>query len=102
MAVEMGRRRSQVALVGIQICLGSLVSVISAAVQIEIMKTFFYDAADKIAKSGKDALNTFGEGDELRMMLMGLRRFTKVDSLNVKESRQVIAQKLIADNAYTL
>jgi hypothetical protein len=33
---------------------------------------------------------------------MGLRRFTKVDSLNVKESRQVIAQKLIADNAYTL
>jgi alkylation response protein AidB-like acyl-CoA dehydrogenase len=74
----------------------------AAAVQIEIMKTFFYDAADKIAKAGKDALNTFGEGDELRMMLMGLRRFTKVDSLNVKESRQVIAQKLIADNAYTL
>lgn len=74
----------------------------AAGVQIEIMKTFFYDAADKISKSGKDALNTFGEGDELRMMLMGLRRFTKVDSLNVKESRQVIAQKLIADNAYTL
>lgn len=34
------------------------------------------DAADRLAKFGKDALHSFAEGDELRMMLMGLKRFT--------------------------
>jgi len=37
----------------------------------DIMKTYLYDAADKINKSGKDALNSFAEGDELRMMHIG-------------------------------
>ena len=40
--------------------------------QIAIVKTYFYDIADKIDKAGKDALNSFTEGDELRMMLMGM------------------------------
>ncbi len=39
--------------------------------EIAIVKTYFYDVADKINKAGKDALNSFVEGDELRMMLMG-------------------------------
>jgi alkylation response protein AidB-like acyl-CoA dehydrogenase len=68
--------------------------------QIAIAKTFFYDAADKIAKSGKDGINSFAEGDEARMMLMGLKRFTKSAPFNPKESRQLIAQKLIEANKY--
>ncbi|MBT6439962.1 MAG: acyl-CoA dehydrogenase, partial [Flavobacteriales bacterium] len=48
----------------------------ACAAQIAIAKTLVYDTADKINKAGKDALNSFAEGDELRMMLMGLKRFT--------------------------
>lgn len=73
-----------------------------AKVQIAIAKTYFYDAADKIEKAAKDALNSFAEGDELKMMLMGLKRFTKTDAFNPKEARQIIAQQLIGDNKYNL
>ena len=68
--------------------------------QIAIVKTFFYDAADKIDKAGKDALNSFAEGDELKMMLMGLKRFTKTEPFNPKAARQIIAQKIIETNKY--
>jgi alkylation response protein AidB-like acyl-CoA dehydrogenase len=68
--------------------------------QIAIVKTYFYDIADKIDKAGKDALNSFAEGDELRMMLMGMKRFTKTEPFNPKASRQLIAEKLISENKY--
>ena len=72
----------------------------SALAQIAMTKTFFYDAASIIEKSGKDALNSFAEGDELRMMLMGMKRFTKVAPFNTKNARQRIAQKAIDKNEY--
>ncbi len=72
----------------------------ASAAQIAIVKTFFYDAASKIEKAGKDALNSFAEGDELRMMLMGLKRFTKTDAFNPRDARQQIAVKLIEANGY--
>lgn len=74
----------------------------AAAVKIDIARTYLSEAVDKVWKAGKDALNSFGEGDELRMMLMGLKRFTKQDPFNAKEARQRIAQQLIADNRYSL
>lgn len=69
--------------------------------QQQMMKVFIYDASEIIASRAKEALLSFAEGDELRMMLMGLRRFTKVDPFNVKESRRVIAASVIEANAYT-
>ena len=72
----------------------------ACAAQIAMAKTFFYDAADRINKAGKDAINSFAEGDEARMMLMGLKRFTKTDSFNPKEARQLIAQRIIDANEY--
>jgi hypothetical protein len=74
----------------------------AAALQIEIMKCYIFDASEIIAANGKEALLSFAEGDELRMMLMGLRRFTKVEPFNIKNSRRAIAQKVIADNMYSL
>jgi alkylation response protein AidB-like acyl-CoA dehydrogenase len=74
----------------------------ACAVQLAIAKTYFYDAADKMNKLGKDVLNSFAEGDELRMMLMGLKRFTKLEGINPKETRQLIAQTLINTGAYNL
>jgi uncharacterized protein YigA (DUF484 family) len=68
----------------------------------DIMKTYLYDAADKISKCAKDAINAFAEGDEHRMMLMGVKRFTKVPSFNSKAARRRIADKLIADGKYPL
>ncbi|OFZ00363.1 MAG: acyl-CoA dehydrogenase [Bacteroidetes bacterium RIFCSPLOWO2_12_FULL_31_6] len=68
--------------------------------QIDIMNVYLYDAADLINKFGKDALNSFAEGDELRMMLMGLKRFTKQNPFNVKNARRRIADHLIAESKY--
>ena len=67
---------------------------------IAIAKTYFNDTSDKIAKAAKDAISSFAEGDEARMMLMGLKRFTKTQEFNPKAARQTIAQKLIADKKY--
>ena len=72
------------------------------AVQTAIVKTYIYDAADAINKAGKDALNSFAEGDELRMMHIGLKRFTKVDPYNTKEARRTICAQLVADDGYKI
>lgn len=68
--------------------------------QADIMRTYLYDAADRINKSGKDALNSFADGDELKMMHIGLKRFTKVEPFNTKDARRRICEKLVADNGY--
>lgn len=72
----------------------------AAEVHIEMMKTFIYEAAEEIDRAGKEALLSFAEGDEQRMMLTGLKRFTKVDPFNIKDSRQKVAQALIDANEY--
>lgn len=74
----------------------------ATSVQADIVKTYIYDAADAINKAGKDALNAFAEGDELRMMNIGLKRFTKVEPFNTKEARRRICAQLVADNGYKL
>lgn len=67
---------------------------------LDIMRTYLYDAADKVNKSGKDAVNSFAEGDEQRMILMGLKRFTKAEPFNSKDARRRIADKMIAEGKY--
>ena len=74
----------------------------AAALELDIMRTYLYDAADGINKAGKDAINAFAEGDEQRMMLLGLKRFTKVESFNSKAARRRIADRLINDSRYPL
>ena len=74
----------------------------ATTVQADIVSTYIYDAADAINKAGKDALNSFADGDELRMMHIGLKRFTKVEPFNSKEARRRICAQLVADNGYKL
>lgn len=71
-----------------------------ADLQEKMMQVYIYDAADRIHKWGKDAINAFAEGDEQRAMLMGIKRFSKHDPINAKEARQAIAQKMISENKY--
>ncbi|HKZ66533.1 MAG TPA: acyl-CoA dehydrogenase family protein [Chitinophagaceae bacterium] len=66
----------------------------------DMMRTYLYDAADKVNKSGKDAINAFADGDEQRMILMGLKRFTKAEPFNAKDARRRIADKMIAEGKY--
>jgi alkylation response protein AidB-like acyl-CoA dehydrogenase len=72
----------------------------ACADQIDMTRIFIYDAADIINKAGKDALNSFADGDELTMMNMGLKRFTKVAPFNVKEARRRVAATIIDANRY--
>jgi alkylation response protein AidB-like acyl-CoA dehydrogenase len=66
----------------------------------DIMRTYLFDAADRVNKSGKDAINAFADGDEQRMILMGLKRFTKAEPFNTKDARRRIADKMISEGKY--
>ena len=68
----------------------------------DILNCYLYDAADRIHKNGKDAINAFAEGDEQRMILMGLKRFTKAQPFNSKAARRRIADHLIENRRYSL
>ncbi len=70
------------------------------SIERDVMQTYIYDAADRINKAGKDALNSFASGDELRMMQIGLKRFTKVEPFNSKDARRRICDKVLADPNY--
>jgi hypothetical protein len=66
-------------------------------VQIAMMHVYLNDAVDLVAKNGKEAINSFAGGDEQRMMLLGLKRFTKTAPFNAKDARRLVAAKLIED-----
>ncbi len=72
----------------------------ACAVHMDMLRTFLNDASDRLHMAGKDAINSFADGDEQRMLLMGLKRYTKVAPLNVKESRRNVAAMLISENKY--
>ena len=73
----------------------------AAALPTDMMQTYLVWAADKINFAGKEALMGFAEGDELKMMLMGMKRFTKVDPFNTKEARRRVAQTMIDKGTYS-
>ena len=72
----------------------------ACAGQLDMMRIYLYQTVDKVSVAGKEALYSFAEGDELRMMLVGLRRFTKSEPFNIKETRQRVAKQLIEANKY--
>ena len=69
-------------------------------VKIDMMRCYLNDAVDKVNKAGKEAINAFASGDEQRMMLLGLKRFTKTEPFNSKDARRRIADKLISEGRY--
>ncbi len=72
----------------------------NAEVAVDVARTYIYDAADRINSAGRNAVNAFATGDEQRMMLMGVKRYTKADSFNTKDARRRIAAKLIETEKY--
>jgi alkylation response protein AidB-like acyl-CoA dehydrogenase len=74
----------------------------NSKIQLAMMHCYINDAIDKVAKCGKEAINAFADGDEQKMMLLGLKRFTKSEPFNSKDARRLIADKLIGEGKYGL
>src|SRR5690606_14036730 len=71
------------------------------SVQVAMTKLYLYNAVELIIKNAKEGIVSFAEGDEQRMMLMGLKRFTKYSNMpNVVALRNTIAKKVKAENKY--
>ena len=68
--------------------------------QIAMAQLYIHDAADRIHKDAKEAVNAFAEGDEQRAMLMGAKRFTKTQPLNSKELRRTVAGRMVEAGKY--
>ncbi len=72
----------------------------SVALQKQMALIYLHEAVEKVNNAGRAAITSFAEGDELRGMLMGLKRFTKIDPMNLKDARRQIADAMIAENKY--
>jgi alkylation response protein AidB-like acyl-CoA dehydrogenase len=72
----------------------------ACAIQKEMAMVYLHFAMAKAANSGREAITSFADGDEQRLMLMGLKRFTKIESYNLKEARRKIADFVIAKGEY--
>ncbi len=73
----------------------------ACALQLDMMRTWLSDSAERMHKAGRDAIYAYAEGDEQRMMISGLRRFTKTDPFNTKNARRRVAAKMLTDNKYS-
>ncbi|MFD1142802.1 acyl-CoA dehydrogenase family protein [Larkinella insperata] len=73
----------------------------AVALQKDLALTYMHGAVEKVNNAGRAAITSFAEGDELRVMLMGLKRFTKIEPINLKEIRRRIADAMIAENKYS-
>ncbi len=67
---------------------------------IDMTQVYIINSMEKINIYGKHAITSFAEGDELKMLLMGLKRFTKYEPINTTKLRRAIADKLIEANKY--
>ncbi len=66
----------------------------------EMAIIYLHSAIEKAASAGKQAIYAFAEGDELRLMMLGLKRFTKIDPYNLKEARRKVANYVIEKGEY--
>ncbi|HSI91091.1 MAG TPA: acyl-CoA dehydrogenase family protein [Adhaeribacter sp.] len=73
----------------------------AAALQIDMLRVYLEEAINTTYLAGKEAIGSMAEGDEQKMLFIGIKRFTKTSELfNAKEARRRIAAKLIAENRY--
>lgn len=69
-------------------------------IEIAMAMIYLHYAIEKAAGAGKQAIYAFAEGDEQRLMLLGLKRFTKIDPYNLKEARRKVANYAIGKGEY--
>ncbi|MDA1267636.1 MAG: acyl-CoA dehydrogenase family protein [Bacteroidetes bacterium] len=72
----------------------------ACASQLAMARIYLYEAIDKVETAAKEAIVSFSKGDEQKVLLMGLKRFTKPDFINTKELRRQVADVMIAEGKY--
>ena len=72
----------------------------AVSIQKEMAFIYLHHAIEKASSAGREAIMAFANGDELRLMLMGLRRFSKIDPYNLKEARRKVANYVIEKGEY--
>ena len=72
----------------------------AVALQKDMALIYLNEAVTKVNNAGREAITSFAEGDELRVMLMGLKRFTKIEPMNLKNARRRVADAMIEENKY--
>ena len=65
-----------------------------------MLRTVFHDTTAKMSKNATDAISSFAEGDLLRTFIMGLKRYTKYPPVNIRNTRRLVASKLIEAGGY--
>jgi alkylation response protein AidB-like acyl-CoA dehydrogenase len=74
----------------------------ACAIQKDIAMIYLHEALEKASSAGKQAIYAFAEGDEMRLMLLGLKRFTKIEPFNLKEARRRVANYALEKGEYPL
>ncbi len=70
-------------------------------IQADLVRLYVYNAVDRVQKKAKEAIVSASTGDKQRMMLMGLKRFTKYHEFpNIVALRETIADRVIKANQY--
>ena len=72
----------------------------ACALEIDMMRIYLNEATEKCVLAAKEAIYAISEGDTQRMMLMGLKRFTKTEPMNLKDARRRVADHMIKENKY--
>jgi len=72
----------------------------ACAIQKDMAMIYLHGAVEKASSAGKQAIYAFAEGDELRLMLLGLKRFTKIEPFNLKEARRRVANYALEKGEY--
>ncbi len=72
----------------------------ACVIEKEMAIIYLHRAIEKAASAAREAIYAFAEGDELRFMMLGLKRFTKIDAYNLKEARRKVANHVIEKGEY--
>jgi alkylation response protein AidB-like acyl-CoA dehydrogenase len=72
----------------------------AVTLQTEMLRVYLQTAVQRVQAAGREAIQSYAEGDELRVMLMGLKRFTKIEPFNTKDARRRIADAMLAEGKY--
>lgn len=68
--------------------------------QIDMAKVYLVEAVNKLEVAAKEAINGYAKGDKMKVLLMGVKRYTKMNPYNTKEARRAVAEVLIESGAY--
>ncbi len=72
----------------------------ACAVEKDMAMIYLHEAVERAAQAGRQAITSFAEGDELQLMLLGLKRFTRIEPFNLKEARRRVARAALDKGAY--